>query len=575
SAPEGYEKVETEIKFTVAEDGKITVTGVTSDVCEYKDGKLILKDKKKQEEPSLGSLKLTKTIEGDVNENDLTNLTFKVKASDGTVVFEGTLGQFTLEDGKYVKTFSDLDTTKTYSVTESLFDVDGTTVTVKYSINGGAETSESSVSGISLTKDETTTVAFRDIYTEDTTEKTTDVYITKVEISNGPEIEGATLVVTKNTKDGEVVESWISGKVAGETGPHKIKLSSGTYVLTETLVPDDFHLPAESITFTVNDDGTVTVDSTAADNNSIVMIDDVAGALRITVEEEGTGRRIPNAIVSVTTKKTDGTTETKDYTTDTNGQIYIPNLPVGDEYSYKVTKIPDGFKLTSVGEEKNVVIKAKEVTEKIEKIETAQKPTEATTESTTETTEDNDKTTEATTVTTEDTTDNTTEKTTNDTTEPTTEEPDDKVDKGNLIITVLDEKTKKPVPNATVTVKRPDGTTGTYTTDENGQIILKNIPTGDYQITVIKVPEGYDVTTGKTETVKVEKGKTTSHTALITTLITTQSPDPNSGQSSDQRPNTGTSSVRTGDDTSVIPIIITMILSLVLIVTIIIRKKKK
>ena len=300
------------------------------------------------------------------------------------------------------------------------------------------------------------------------------------------------------------------------------------------------------------------------------MIDDVAGALRITVEEEGTGRRIPNAIVSVTTKQPDGTTVTKEYTTDENGQIYIPNLPVGDDTSYRVTKIPEGYKLTSVGEETNVIIKAKEVTEKLEKIETATKPTEATTESTTE----------ATTVTTEATSEDTTEPTTvttedptEPTTEPTTRDPEDG-DKGNLIITVLDEKTKQPVPNATVTVKRPDGTIGTYTTDENGQIILKNIPAGEYEITVIKVPEGYDVTTGKTEKALVEKGKTTSHTALISTSVTTESPNPQPGQSSDQRTNTNTSSVRTGDDTSVIPIIITMVLSLALIVTIIIRKKK-
>ncbi|MBR6402171.1 MAG: carboxypeptidase regulatory-like domain-containing protein [Eubacterium sp.] len=527
-----------------------------------------------KEDTPLGSLKLTKTIEGDVNENDLTNLTFKVKASDGTVVFEGTLGQFTLEDGKYVKTFSDLDTTKTYSVTESLFDVDGTTVTVKYSINGGAETSESSVSGISLTKDETTTVAFRDIYTEDTTEKTTDVYITKVEITNGPEIEGATLVVTKDTKDGDVVESWISGKVDGETGPHKINLSSGTYVLTETLVPDDFHLQAESITFTVNDDGTVTVNSEAAANNTVVMIDDVAGALKITVEEES-GTKVPDAVVTITTMKPDGTTETKEYTTDKDGQIYIPNLPVGNDYSYKVTKVPDGYVVTTTGEETGVVIKAKEVTEKLEKIKKEQKTTEQITTEATTTEEPTTFTTEeqtTTETTTEATTEATTKKQTTTTEDPDDVDPDDEdpeEDRGNIVITILDEKTRKPVPNATVTVERPDGTKGTYTTDENGQIILRDVPTGDYKITVDQVPAGYTVTTGKTQTITVEKDKTTSHTALVTdsttqaTTQTTQTP----GGSNPSNNTAQRTSVKTGDDAKVVLIMLIMSISIIYILS--------
>ena len=574
-APSGYDKVDSKITFTVDKDGNVTLDStVTTGVSEVKDGKILIKDSPIQK--ATGSLKITKTIEGPVTENDLTNLTFVVKASDGTVIFNGKLGEFEQENGKYVKTLSDLDTEKTYSVTETLFDVDGKTVTVTYSIGGGAETTGATASGVTVEADTTTTVDFRDVYADEEAGEKTEVLISKVEITGGPEIEGASLVITKDTKDGEVVKSWISG-----TAPHQVALLPGTYVLTETLVPDDFHLQAESITFTVNDDKTVTVNSEAAENNTIVMIDDVAGALRIVVEEEGTQRRIPDATVSVTTKKTDGTMETKEYKTDKNGEIYIPNLPTGNEYSYKVTKIPDGYKLTSVGEEKNVEVKAKEVTEKIEKIEVAEKKTEATTEAPT--------TEQPTTVTTEQPTTTMAEQPT--TTSPTTDEDvdddedddednddddldDDDQETGTLIITVLDEKTNKPVPNAVVTVKNPDGTTGTYTTDDNGQIVLKDIPAGDYLVTVTKVPEGYEVTTGKTEKVTVKSGKTAQHTALINTSQTASGPNPNPGTSNSRTTDQRTSSVRTGDDTRVIPIIITMILSLGLIVTIVIRKKR-
>lgn len=201
---------------------------------------------------------------------------------------------------------------------------------------------------------------------EEPSEKT--VYISKAEISNGPEIEGAALVVTEDTKDGKAIASWISGKVAGETGPHKLSILPGIYVLSETLVPDDFHLQAESITFFVDEDGTITLDSETADNNTIVMIDNPAGALKFTVEEEETGDGVKGAIITITTMKTDGTTETKPYTTDRDGMIYIPNLPVGNDYSYKYTTIPEKYVVSSMGEETGVVVNSKKVTEKTIKI---------------------------------------------------------------------------------------------------------------------------------------------------------------------------------------------------------------
>ena len=251
SAPPSYEKVKADIKFNVSEDGKITLIGQfsTEDIKVADDGTLILKNKKKQEEPS---------------------------------------------------------------------------------------------------------------------EKT--VYISKAEISNGSEIEGAALVVTKDTKDGEAIASWISGKVAGETGPHKLSILPGRYVLSETLVPDDFHLQAESITFSVDEDGTITLDSGTAENYTIVMIDNPAGALKFTVEEEETGDGVKGAIITITTMKTDGTTETKPYTTNSYGMIYIRNLPVGNDYSYKCTTIPEKYVVSSMGEETGVVVKPKEVTEKTIKI---------------------------------------------------------------------------------------------------------------------------------------------------------------------------------------------------------------
>ena len=80
-------------------------------------------------------------------------------------------------------------------------------------------------------------------------------------------------------------------------------------------------------------------------------------------------------------------------------------------------------------------------------------------------------------------------------------------DKGDLSITVKDETTDKPVPGVTVEVTTPGGDTDDYVTDKNGTVEIKDVPEGDYTVTVTDVPNGYDVTVGTEVKVKVKKGK--------------------------------------------------------------------
>ena len=73
-----------------------------------------------------------------------------------------------------------------------------------------------------------------------------NVEITKMDITGGRELPGATLTV-RNAED-QVVETWVS-----EETPHKIKgLPAGTYTLTEERAPKGYAV-AETITFTVSD----------------------------------------------------------------------------------------------------------------------------------------------------------------------------------------------------------------------------------------------------------------------------------------------------------------------------------
>lgn len=81
------------------------------------------------------------------------------------------------------------------------------------------------------------------------TDEDTKIEISKQDITTKKELEGAKLTVKDS--DGNVVDSWISGKE-----PHMIKnLTAGeTYTLTEVIAPKNYKV-AESIQFTVKDTG--------------------------------------------------------------------------------------------------------------------------------------------------------------------------------------------------------------------------------------------------------------------------------------------------------------------------------
>lgn len=97
---------------------------------------------------------------------------------------------------------------------------------------------------------------------------TTRVEITKVDVTNGEELEGAHLVVKDST--GKIVDEWDSTKEA-----HVIKnLVPGKYTLTETIAPEGYILSTETITFTVKNDGSVTkvkMENTPKDKPIVVI----------------------------------------------------------------------------------------------------------------------------------------------------------------------------------------------------------------------------------------------------------------------------------------------------------------
>ena len=89
---------------------------------------------------------------------------------------------------------------------------------------------------------------------------TTKVEISKLDITNDEELVGATLQIID--ENGTVIEEWVS-----TNEPHYIEaqlIAGKTYTLKETIAPDGYTI-ANSIDFTVNEDGTV---------NTVVMYDE-------------------------------------------------------------------------------------------------------------------------------------------------------------------------------------------------------------------------------------------------------------------------------------------------------------
>jgi len=80
----------------------------------------------------------------------------------------------------------------------------------------------------------------------------TEIQITKVDVTNGNELPGATLTV--KDENGKVIDTWVS-----TTEAHVIKgLEPGKYTLIEEIAPEGYVLSTETITFEVKKDGKVT-----------------------------------------------------------------------------------------------------------------------------------------------------------------------------------------------------------------------------------------------------------------------------------------------------------------------------
>ena len=235
-----------------------------------------------------GYINITKTIRGDVTDEDLKGLEFVVTdGQDYSETFK--LGKDFIKDSedKYVliNPIEVPDAGKEYKVTETLHTVTGFDVTVSYSVGTATGNDvEATLSGVSIDAANPTTVAYENDYVakeisldiSKATVLSNEIAGATIELS-GTDSRGNTVVFTRSQySEGDDAQFVSAGEklvfVSGTTASTISGLKDGKYKLHETLVPsseDGKFVVATDIEFVI-EDGKVVSTNVEGTKNSYV-----------------------------------------------------------------------------------------------------------------------------------------------------------------------------------------------------------------------------------------------------------------------------------------------------------------
>ncbi len=168
------------------------------------------------------------------------------------------------------------------------------------------------------------------------------VYVSKTDIADGREIDGAHIEVYALSDLNNPCDEWDSS--ASEA--HEIRVKTGViYRMRETVAPDGYFTNTTDIDFRVNDDGTVDVvgaPTVSGTNDTIILIEDTATNIGFS-KTDINGKELVGATMQVL---------------DANGAVveewisgsdvhYISRLNIDEEYTLRETAAPDGYNLAT------------------------------------------------------------------------------------------------------------------------------------------------------------------------------------------------------------------------------------
>ncbi|MBR3158068.1 MAG: Cna B-type domain-containing protein, partial [Atopobiaceae bacterium] len=323
-APDGY-AVATDTTFTIDETGKVTTTGSISE-----GGVLLVEDAKTK-------VSVSKTdITG---EEELKGAHIQIIDSEGKVVEL---------DGEKLEWDSD----------GSAHVVEGLKTGIEYTLRETvAPEGYTIATDTTFTIDERGKVKVGDTVVEDNhvliKDAKTKVKVSKTDIADGEEVEGATIQIIETVKkeDGtteeKVVEQWVSGKVEGEEGPHLIEgLKTGVeYTLRETVAPDGYAVATDT-TFTIDERGKVTTTGTKTtdgEGNTVLLVEDAKTKVTVSKTDIANGEELEGAQIQIV----DSEGKVVEKWTSTDEPHVIEGLKTGEEYTLRETVAPDGYAIAT------------------------------------------------------------------------------------------------------------------------------------------------------------------------------------------------------------------------------------
>ena len=337
-APNGY-KITTDSTFSFDDEGRVTVNGAASLTTEGKIQTILVKDEATK--VSISKVDVT-------NEKELEGATIQILDENGNVVeLNGKKAEWVSTNEPHV--IEGLDVEKTYTLRETVAPEGYTIATdTKFELNADGT--------VNKTKTTTKTNSEGVLLIED---KKTSVKISKVDIANGKEVEGATIQILD--KDGKVVKvdgerlEWVSTKT-----PHEIKgLATGkTYTLKEVIAPEGYTIATET-EFVLNADGTINTSetTTAINDDGVLLVEDGKISVKISKVDVVGGAELEGAtiqildkdgnVVIVNGKKLEWVSSNKPY--------IISGLSSGETYTLRETVAPDGY---TVATDTTFVLKA-------------------------------------------------------------------------------------------------------------------------------------------------------------------------------------------------------------------------
>ena len=160
----------------------------------------------------------------------------------------------------------------------------------------------------------------------------TSVKISKTDVANGEELEGAKIQIKDST--GKVVEEWTSGKEAHEVTGLKTGV---TYTLHEEVAPDGYTIATDT-TFSIDETGKVTSTGTVTEGG-VLLIEDSKTSVDISKVTKSDGKKLSGAKLQLL----DPDGNVVDEWTSTNEVHKVIGLKTGVTYTIREEKAPNGY----------------------------------------------------------------------------------------------------------------------------------------------------------------------------------------------------------------------------------------